>query len=628
MADDIRIVDLPNTITSFRDGDCVIVDGETSAKMPKDDLLRETAHNAVDNIHANSTTATSQQASRIVVTDKATNKSKEIDAVLIASSDSVNKIERDLNGVPEELPNGDKYVGQIGSATYNYAWRNLSSETSKYYLIDVSKYRGLHLTDKNGGSRTYAWINYYKTPVEGEIPFFCSGYAQRYVGTISYAEIPADASYLYCAASTNDYDFPAFTIDEAVSGKLDSLADNTKKINGYSEESLVYATTSNKSIADTISVGDAISFSDNNFRNLGAVNVPNYGVLTITNILANGHDRDVVVCDDSDIVLGVMSYSESVDRLFTYTVDLGKYPVAKKVYFNYSVNTPFPEITYNVEGLEEIKANNKRRGVVLLHFDAVELSLNGSIVSFRKSLLEEYGIYKASACLNKLLFGNGDDNTFSSWLNSGIESEYWDLIKQGWDFALYPSLYASRKTEAEWNAFMDTAFANLANLNVHNITCWACGRLDVTHALLNACVKHNIKIMRGGSDGDATSHGDYDYTEKNLYMPTSRTKETTIVNKTVFYNSASDIERIRPYLERAADMNAAVSIFTHNVYDDATDSTDCSTANFRKLLQVIKDLRDAGRIDVMTWREYYAMVNDVDGYNNDYNRILKMTLQQ
>lgn len=622
-----RIKDWATSITTFRTGDVIPVDGPSgTAKMSKDDLLKVTAQNAADNLHANSTTATSQQASRVLVTDKATNELKEFDAVLLASAESVATIDRDIYGIPEELNNGNKYQGQIASSAYNYAWRNLDVPANKYFLIDVSKYRGLHLTDKNPNTRTYAWINYYKTPVVGEIPFFCNGYEQRYSGTISHAEIPADASFLYVVAPANDYDKPVLSIDEVKQGKLEIIDVDTKKIDGYTEGNLAYETKSYKCIASTAVLGGTITFDDNNYRHVGFLTVPNYGVLTITNVLSNNYDKDVVICDDSDTILDIISYSKSLSYAFTYTINLEKYPSVKKVYFNYSIASPFPEITFDKYGLNKIAIDNERKGVVILHFDGQEISDNGTIVSSRRALLEEYGIMKASACLSKLLFGNGDDNTFSSWLNSDIEAEYWNLIKQGWDFALYPSLYASQKTEAEWNAFMDTAFANLANLNVHNITCWACGRLDVTHALLNACVKHNIKVMRGGSDGDEISEGDYDYTEKNLYMPTTRTKETTIVNKTIFYNSNSNIERVRPYLERAADMHAAVSIFTHRVYDDASGNTDCSTANFRNLLQVISDLRDAGRIDVMTWREYYAMVNDVDGYNNDYNRLLKMSL--
>lgn len=44
-----RIKDLATTITSFRTGDVILVDGPSgTAKMPKDDLLKETAENAVD----------------------------------------------------------------------------------------------------------------------------------------------------------------------------------------------------------------------------------------------------------------------------------------------------------------------------------------------------------------------------------------------------------------------------------------------------------------------------------------------------------------------------------------------------------------------------------------------------
>ena len=201
-------------------------------------------------------------------------------------------------------------------------------------------------------------------------------------------------------------------------------------------------------------------------------------------------------------------------------------------------------------------------------------------------------------------------------------------VKDGWDFALYPSLVAQQKDEQGWNDFMDTAFGNLANLGVYNVTAWACGRLDVTHALLNACIKHNIKVVRGGSDGDSQSQGDYTYTDDNIYMPTSNTYETTLVNKTYFYGTSTDLERIKPVIRRAADTKTAISIFTHLVLDETSDVNNCTTAHFRELLAFIKSMVDAGEIEVMSWREYYASASARDGYENDYNRLLKMSMHQ
>ena len=54
-----RIKDLETSITSFRTGDNIVVDGpDGTAKMSKDDLLKETADNALDSIHSLNDTAT------------------------------------------------------------------------------------------------------------------------------------------------------------------------------------------------------------------------------------------------------------------------------------------------------------------------------------------------------------------------------------------------------------------------------------------------------------------------------------------------------------------------------------------------------------------------------------------
>ena len=57
--DVVRIKDWATSITSFRTGDVIPVDGPNgTAKMGKDDLLRETAENALDSIHSLNDTAT------------------------------------------------------------------------------------------------------------------------------------------------------------------------------------------------------------------------------------------------------------------------------------------------------------------------------------------------------------------------------------------------------------------------------------------------------------------------------------------------------------------------------------------------------------------------------------------
>ena len=57
--DVVRIKDLETSITDFRTGDVIPVDGASgTAKMSKDDLLKVTAENALDSIHSLNDTAT------------------------------------------------------------------------------------------------------------------------------------------------------------------------------------------------------------------------------------------------------------------------------------------------------------------------------------------------------------------------------------------------------------------------------------------------------------------------------------------------------------------------------------------------------------------------------------------
>lgn len=563
---------------------------------------------------------TESSSSNFLGYDKVSGKTELFDGGLIAKSSDLYGLDNDVRGVPFVLDRGTSKAGQIVDGHWFY----LDTPSNKHFIVDVSRLRGKHITDTSGETHKYTFLTYYDTPVNNQKVLFCNGVTLS-SGVINGVQVPADANYMYIdhffgnvAPTLRCYDYSL-----GLAGETLNLSNSLygKKID------LSYTTKSASKISNDVDVGDTIAFSSSSYRHVGVLTLPtNKGMLCISKVLHASTYVDVALCDKDDVVVGGKIYSTNSSYPYSIYINLSDYPNAKSVYFNYSTNAAdTPSVSIQYESIE-----NKtfyKKGVILLHFDGVEIDLNGTIVSTRKSLLEEYGIKKASACLDKKLFGDGTDNTFSSWRNQDLEAEYWSCVKDGWDFALYPSMYALEKDESEWNDFMDVAFGNLANLNIHNITTWACGRLDVTHDLLNACIKHNIKVVRGGSPGDSISHGDYVYSDANIYMPTSETYETTLVNKTFFYGANTDIETIKPLIRRAAETRTAISIFTHQVKDTVSDPTvDCTTANFRLLLAFIKQMVDAGEIEVMSWREYYASASARDGYENDYNRLLKMSL--
>lgn len=72
----------------------------------------------------------------------------------------------------------------------------------------------------------------------------------------------------------------------------------------------------------------------------------------------------------------------------------------------------------------------------------------------------------------------------------------------------------------------------------------------------------------------------------------------------------------------------AVSIMAHLVIDtgETIDSWNAYASVYNGLLSYISEKVNEGSVKVVTWRELYNIFNPKGGYENDYNRCIKMAL--
>lgn len=396
----------------------------------------------------------------------------------------------------------------------------------------------------------------------------------------------------------------------------------TSKGINYTEMPLdVYVAYANDTFGEN-SIGSTFVHTSSPYRSTFAVDVKGIkGDFFIKDALIGGQNAYAIVVDGNDIVLDIITYSQTSDSSYTtyVYVNLSKYNDATRIYISGAPNTQYLRqpsgavVTYSsIE--KRVNVIEPAKATLLLHFDGLEGEHD--YMTARKALVESYGL-KGSFIISKSCFV--DQDFTKAWLNNDLKEQFWQLIKDGWDVGLYPSTISSTYDEEGWKTWMATAIGGLAQKGIFNITTWCAGNLEINADVVNACKTNGFRILRGGQ-------GTYDYTLKNTFMPQTLTESKCIVNKAYFVNYQSKLPAFKDWLDCVCASKTCASFFTHQVLDSTTDTNNITTSLFSDMLAYIKTKVDNGDLDVLNFREWYAKVNMADGHNFDYDRLLKMQL--
>lgn len=258
-------------------------------------------------------------------------------------------------------------------------------------------------------------------------------------------------------------------------------------------------------------------------------------------------------------------------------------------------------------------AGKKKKAYVVLNFDAAENAETG-FFTYRKSLLDGYG-FKGCACLNPTVL----NNSFDAWASDANRQQYFTLLKEGYDVALYTNQRGDSMTEAQWDSFLATTKSALEGIGVFNMVGYHCTGNNLTQDLFNALKKAHFKIVRCGGTNSF---------QPSFYAPVKLTDDTLIPICTVSVDANTVASNINTQIDNAIKSGTALAIMAHLVIDSSgtIDSWNCRTSTYTSILAHLKDKVDAGELEVVTWRELYAMMNPHDSMEYDYNRLLKMSI--
>lgn len=128
------------------------------------------------------------------------------------------------------------------------------------------------------------------------------------------------------------------------------------EIDGISKKEIQYIHHDGKGISSGCTIGNPFEMEDNRYRDIIEVDVSKLnGIIDITNILGDVSGKNLVIVDDKDIILDIVSNSKSNEFVQEIVVNLNEYTNAYKIY---TVCTPaetsqysFPVVTNYYDGL-------------------------------------------------------------------------------------------------------------------------------------------------------------------------------------------------------------------------------------------------------------------------------------
>lgn len=259
--------------------------------------------------------------------------------------------------------------------------------------------------------------------------------------------------------------------------------------------------------------------------------------------------------------------------------------------------------TYNVkkinERIDEI-VNTDHIPYVVLNFDNQIASIDDNVVT----LLEKYG-FKGS---------------FVGWQNPTVIME---LLNRGWDIGTYdnspdilpPSSTIDSTDEgdiAQYDNYVQKAQKKQSDIGVFNPTVWCSRQNKWGSALEKGVKKYGYKMARAYQTGDVYNLN-YD-------------KNFPILDSQRFYTA--DLSTVNSVINNSINKpNSIIIILAHKLIDNEEEDRgyDCLASTYETMLINLKSKVDSEMIKVVTYRELYKELYPNNGYENDYNRLLKMS---
>ena len=327
-------------------------------------------------------------------------------------------------------------------------------------------------------------------------------------------------------------------------------------------------------------------------------------------VSAAGWGLGYVVTNDNAKYFTIQAGGTSAEYLTEVMISINKRLPERFVPYSYvETKTHFDDIA------DAIPADGKAKidkGFLIISFDAFNLDDD------RLSIVNEFGM-RASGTYT---LHPTDDGTEDPADQKAI---YDALMANGWDCHLYSnvdwpsnnSYYVdnpSAEIQAVWDSYIKDAVDYAKSVGVYNATAWGCRGNRSCVGLENACRKNGIKMIRGGMPNEATVfYGRYG--EEFRYSVNQLTGLTS-----------SNVNKCISLCQGAAAFKYGLVLTTHALYDteqEAEANNSVTPAQLRTFLTAVKELVDAGTLEVITFREAYRKYYLRDAIENDYERLIK-----
>ena len=214
--------------------------------------------------------------------------------------------------------------------------------------------------------------------------------------------------------------------------------------------------------------------------------------------------------------------------------------------------------------------------------------------------------------------------TFAIGPDSLSTADIKTLIKKGNDIGMYggsgtrPSSYVDPSLKNDWRDYIKKGLEIFNSNGMYLPTFYGCPNHKTSNILNEVLTELGFKYVSASyTMVDADTWDDPSTVFNNVY---ENKNTNTVLSPFTMINK--DFDTIKLAIDKAVEGNYALPLFTHEVVDTNPGDLNITTEIFTQVVNYVSELKNAGKVDVLTMREYFNKYNKDEGYKRDYTRIM------
>ena len=321
--------------------------------------------------------------------------------------------------------------------------------------------------------------------------------------------------------------------------------------------------------------------------------------------------------------------------------------VENQAYIRFSLQPSNKDYMVNIQPYDSHKGNNGYTIYPMTKYltttkfvkkeDGKGLSSNDFTDSYKNELDKLIGepidekptilfIFDNSSYNNKsaILESHNFCGTFAIGPDSSSTADIKTLIKKGNDIGMYggsgtrPSSYVDPSLKNDWRDYIKKGLEIFNSNGMYLPTFYGCPNHKTSNILNEVLTELGFKYVSATyTMVDADTWEDPSTVFNNVY---ENKNTNTVLSPFTMINK--DFDTIKLAIDKAVEGNYALPLFTHEVVDTNPGDLNITTEIFTQVVNYVSELKNAGKVDVLTMREYFNKYNKDEGYKRDYTRIM------